>query len=232
MKKLIIAATFLTGASVGAAALAASESQPGWSGDRRGPPACAIYEHINFEGDARVFGRDAGHQDLGGRWNDRISSLRCRPGCQLTAYEHVEGRGAFFLYGGEVRNVGAFWNDKISSIRINCAGPDLGGNWGWDEGRGRSDGWGPDRDRRPACTYYEHINYQGRRETIRDGAELRAMPTGWNDIISSVQCRPGCELSAYEHVDYRGAQQRYRGDTAFVGPQWNDRISALRARCR
>ena len=54
----------------------------------------------------------------------------------------------------------------------------------------------------------------------------------WNDRISSVSCRPGCELTAFEHADNRGLVRTFTGDERFVGPLWNDRISALRAQCR
>lgn len=224
-------------AALGGAVPEEAQGQRGWGNEREGAPGCAIYEHVGFAGEARVFGRDAGTETLGPRWNDRISSLRCRPGCQLTAYEHADGRGAFHLFGGDVRDVGMFWNDKISAVRISCVGPDLPGSWGWGEDTGRDrdrggrDGW-QGRERRAACTYYEHANYAGRREGIRDGEELRSLGGGWNDVISSVSCRPGCELTAYEHSEFRGAVQSYRGETGFVGPQWNDRISALRAQCR
>ena len=30
-------------------------------------------------------------------------------------------------------------------------------------------------------------------------------------------------MEAFEHVNYQGASERFRGETPFVGPAWNDR---------
>lgn len=80
------------------------------------------------------------------------------------------------------------------------------------------------------CSYFEDANYQGRRDTLREGAN-RWVGEAWNDRISSVQCDPGCTLEAYEHIDFGGARERFRGNVAFVGPVWNDRASSLRVIC-
>lgn len=92
----------------------------------------------------------------------------------------------------------------------------------WREGRDRTGG---------ACTYYADANYQGMRATLEDGGEIASIGPVWNDRLSSVQCDPGCALDTFEHVNFEGARERFRGDVAFVGPAWNDRASALRVQC-
>lgn len=84
---------------------------------------------------------------------------------------------------------------------------------------------------RGSCTYFADANYQGMRGTLADGDETTWVGNAWNDRISSVQCDPGCTLEAYEHIDFGGARQQFRGNVGFVGPGWNDRASSLRVQC-
>ncbi len=37
----------------------------------------------------------------------------------------------------------------------------------------------------------------------------------------------GCDLTAYEHTNYRGESLRLRQDVPVVEPRWNDRISSV-----
>jgi len=92
--------------------------------------------------------------------------------------------------------------------------------------------WRDDVDRDGgACTYFEDTNFQGRRDRLAEG-ENRSIGPVWNDRISSVQCDPGCGIELYEHVNFDGARERFRGDVANVGRFWNDRASSLRVSCR
>ena len=82
------------------------------------------------------------------------------------------------------------------------------------------------------CIYYEHANFEGAREDVREGDDVAWVGTQWNDRISSIQCAPGCRLLAFEDVDYGGAATRFAGSIRYVGDAWNDRISSLRVSCR
>ena len=39
-------------------------------------------------------------------------------------------------------------------------------------------------------------------------------------------------FDAFENAEFAGLRERFRGNVAFVGPAWNDRISAYRVTCR
>jgi hypothetical protein len=80
------------------------------------------------------------------------------------------------------------------------------------------------------CVYYEHENFGGGSNSIRDGIR-RKLGSEWNDTISSIACNPYCEVTVYEHRDFNGAHRTFRGNISFVGEAWNDEISALVARC-
>lgn len=191
------------------------QGQPGAAAADQG--ACTVYEHADFAGEKRVFDRDAGTRYFGGDslpndpgWDDRISSVRCRPGCELTGYDSAEETGAYAFFSGETRNVGPAMNDRISAVRVNCLDSDY------------------------ACTFYEHADYGGRRDGLRAN-EMRLMDEFWNDRISSVRCRAGCDLYVYEDRKwgrFNNSNTILRGDVSNVGDHYNDWISRADVLCR
>lgn len=216
MRKISPAPFVSFGAGLALVFVAAATALPAQPRHDRGPErdeGCAVFEHANFAG-AREFYRDGAEiASIGPVWNDRVSAIRCSPRCTLTAFEHVEYAGAHERFRDDVAYVGPAWNDRISALRVDC-------------GRG----WGG-RDRGPDCTLYEHANYAGRQLPANEGRGGETVPPGWNDLVSSVQCRPGCEVEGYEHARYGGQRQTWSGSVAFVGPHWNDRLSAYRVTC-
>jgi hypothetical protein len=83
----------------------------------------------------------------------------------------------------------------------------------------------------PACTVYEHAEFDGAQLPIFAGRDAAFVGPQWNDRISAVRCRPGCALIAYEHRDFQGERRLFLGRTAFVGEPWNDRISSYVSAC-
>lgn len=215
----VFAAAVLAG---GVAAAGNVDEQPGRGGGSPAP-SCTVYEHADYAGERWALGRNEAQAFVGQRWNDRISSVECRPGCILIAHEDANYRGRQVRYEGRTRFVGPQWNDRISAFQVECRG----GNWSDDRPGGPA--WG---NRAPACTIYEHASFAGRREEIRDGAIVPSIGQAWNDRISSLECRPGCTLTAYEHVNWQGQSVQWRDRVDFVGPQWNDRVSGYRVQCR
>lgn len=207
-----------------AVALVSSLSAPLPAQPRRGGGGggeCTYFADANYQG-MRAVQREGANPWVGDAWNDRISSVQCDPGCTLEAYEHIDFGGARERFRGNVDFVGPAWNDRASSLRVSCGGRD----WARDDARPLA-GRGPGRG---ACTFYADANYQGMRG-VQPAGDNRWVGDGWNDRISSVRCDPGCTLEAYEHIDFGGARERFRGSVAFVGPVWNDRASSLRVTC-
>ena len=226
MLRFGVGAIFSLGLLAGGVAMAGGlDAQPGRGGGSP-VPACTVYEHADYAGERWALGRNDSQAFVGRRWNDRISSVECRPGCALVAHEDANYRGRQIRYEGRTRFVGPQWNDRISAFRVDCRG----GNWGDDRpgGPGRPD-WG---NRAPACTIYENVGFAGRSEEIRDGAIVPSIGREWNDRISSLECRPGCTFTAFEHVNFQGRTVQWRDRAGYVGPQWNDRVSSYRVQCR
>merc|ERR1719474_253098 len=70
---------------------------------------------------------------------------------------------------------------------------------------------------------------------VSDGWETSYIVDGWNDRISSVKVQPSCDLSVWEHMDYRGSFKQY-GDSDYpsgtdVSAFWNDKISSAKCGC-
>ena len=85
------------------------------------------------------------------------------PANRICLYEHVNfgGRVAIYAIGSsDMSRFGPRFNDLTSSIRNNSP-------YRW-------------------CVY-EHVNYGGRRLVIQPRQQLRSLPAGWNDVISSLR---------------------------------------------
>ncbi|MBI1385795.1 MAG: hypothetical protein GC150_12875 [Rhizobiales bacterium] len=106
------AATAVT--SVGAA-------QAQWWKDRDG---CLVAEHINGRGANWIIDAGKSYSYVGGKWNDKISTVICEVYCYLKVWEHRDFQGASRTFGGVSGAgnpyVGAAWNDRISSMQAWC----------------------------------------------------------------------------------------------------------------
>jgi len=80
------------------------------------------------------------------------------------------------------------------------------------------------------CVYYEHANWGGKWRSITGGTRRLSVGPGWNDIISSFSCRPGCRVVAFAD-DFKGQRGEF-STTMYVGDPWNDKISSMIAVCQ
>lgn len=81
--------------------------------------SCSFYADRNFEGASAVLAEGEDGSWVGDRWNDRISSIRCRAGCAAEVFRdiHYDGGSRFFTETAELD----FWMDNaISSARVTC----------------------------------------------------------------------------------------------------------------
>jgi Peptidase inhibitor family I36 len=75
-----------------------------------------------------------------------------------------------------------------------------------------------------ACVAFEDANYGGAGRGLR--ANENTPMTTMNDKISSFKIRSGCHVEVYQDRDFKGASTSWSQDVAFVGNNWNDRISS------
>ncbi len=80
------------------------------------------------------------------------------------------------------------------------------------------------------CIAYENRDFQGATFTLRGNVNLQYVGDRWNDKISSFACRARCNMTFFEHRDFKGAHRTW-ATTQYVGDDWNDSISSLYVRC-
>ncbi|MEU3625162.1 hypothetical protein BS329_20960 [Amycolatopsis coloradensis] len=87
---------------------------------------------------------------------------------------------------------------------------------------------------------WEHRDYTGASVELKaEGAEARcdgdgyrwsSFPDGWNDWVSSFRTYQSCTyVRLYEHVETSGNCKAFYDDQSYVGDDWNDKASSLRA---
>jgi hypothetical protein len=77
--------------------------------------------------------------------------------------------------------------------------------------------------------FYEHADFGGNSYgPLGDGrfgwCEQYGVP---NDQISSMRIPPGWQVQVFEHKDFQGKNQTYRGDVKYMGDGMNDRLSSF-----
>jgi Peptidase inhibitor family I36 len=78
---------------------------------------------------------------------------------------------------------------------------------------------------KPVC-FYEHVNYQGRSTCLAEGSS--AVPSGWNDVASSVRLFPGREVTLFSDIGGAGRSLRLTADTPnLVTLGFNDVVSSI-----
>ncbi len=80
---------------------------------------CMVTEHRDGRGKKWIVNNGETWSYVGGKWNDKISSVICEVYCRLTAWEHRDYRGARKVFEN-TPYVGGAWNDRISSMRADC----------------------------------------------------------------------------------------------------------------
>ena len=89
--------------------------------------------------------------------------------------------------------------------------------------------WGRERAPRDGVCFYQDRNYDGDYFCLRPGQDLRSLPSGSNDGISSMRVFGRTEVVVYKDKDFKGQSARFDGDVRDLGLTiWGDRISSVR----
>ena len=105
---------------VACAALAATLGMVESKAYAHGQICGVLFEDINYGGHAYILWGLNNSGNLGGWWNDRISSLYVGPGCSIKLFEHVNYGGLQVPYTGNQSFVGNLFNDQASSYQCTC----------------------------------------------------------------------------------------------------------------
>ena len=79
--------------------------------------AC-FFTDAEFRGDSFCVSVNERGRYVGGRFNDRISSIRVFGRARVIAYEHDDFGGDRKVYSGDVWNLAGSFNDRISSFEV------------------------------------------------------------------------------------------------------------------
>lgn len=160
--------------------------------------AVGLYEHTSFGG--RMQALDPGLYD----WhqllvgNDVVSSVRVPPGWGLRLFEHGGFTGRMTFFADSQSGVGSF-NDMTSSADA------MGG-----------------------VQLFEHAEFAGRRQVLWPGRYDYPVLSFGNDALSSLRVPSGWRITVYENAGFTGASRQFQeGDIAYVGDDWNDRVSSF-----
>jgi peptidase inhibitor family I36 len=88
--------------------------------------------------------------------------------------------------------------------------------------------WGRERQPRIGACFYEDINFRGRYFCVQPGEDLRSMPPGMGDRISSIRLISVPEVTVFRDSDMRGRSSRFTRDVRDLRRDgWNDQISSI-----
>ncbi len=200
----------------------ASASAQTWGRPRVPSAGACFYEDVDFGG--RYFCSRAGEvsASVPAGTNDRISSIRLFGDSDVIVFQHVDFRGASRRFDSNVRDLRrSGWNDRISSYRIERRGYS-----GGDDDRPQ---WGRPQVPQSGACFYKDINFRGDYFCAPRGAQVRQVPRGTNDKISSVRLFGGATVTVYRDINFDGQSSRFvddMRDLRSVG--WNDLISSFR----
>lgn len=82
-----------------------------------GYPTVRLYEHTLYRGNQWAVTGPTNNKWVGGKWNDKISSVRVPRFARLTLYKHANYGGGARLLARNAPSLGG-WNDQASSFRV------------------------------------------------------------------------------------------------------------------
>lgn len=222
----------------------AASAQPRWGRERVPNQGACFYEDTNFRGDYFCVRQGDRLPSLPSGMGDKISSVRVFGSSEVTVFRDADMRGRSARFIDDVRNLkGEGWNDQISSLDVT-SGRDYSGYGGYGGNRGRArgrgdrnpGGWGSDRtpewgrnEQNPsegAC-FYEDVNFRGQSFCAPRGATYTALPSGFNDRISSIRVF-GSEVRIFQDRNFRGRSTEIRSDVPNLRGNWRDKVSSIR----
>jgi hypothetical protein len=88
--------------------------------------------------------------------------------------------------------------------------------------------WGHDRMPQNGACFFEDRDFSGRYFCVRPGEDLRNLPNGMNDHISSVRLLGASAVTVFKDNDMRGRSTRFTSDMNDLRHDgWNDQISSI-----
>lgn len=88
--------------------------------------------------------------------------------------------------------------------------------------------WGRERMPQTGACFFEDRNFGGRYFCVRPGEDLRSIPSGMNDRVSSIRLLGASEVTVFKDSGMRGQSAQFTRDVSDLRRDgWNDRISSI-----
>jgi hypothetical protein len=88
--------------------------------------------------------------------------------------------------------------------------------------------WGRERMPQNGACFFEDRDFGGRYFCVRPGDDLRSIPSGMNDRVSSIRLLGASEVTVFRDNDMRGRAAHFTRDvTDLRNDGWNDTISSI-----
>lgn len=186
-----------------------------------------LFEHEGAEG--RAFVLPPGEYpsiEAVGLPNDAITSVLVPPDWILAIFEDANFGGRSRAITAPADHLGDDWNDRLSSAKViprrRRPAPLLA------PGPLPGDVLPEDALASGGVLLYEHEQYGGRVFVLPPGSFSFVEDVGIpNDTISAIRVPAGTVLSAFEHRDFGGRNQQFKGESVYLY-DWNDLISSAR----
>src|SRR5262245_16914435 len=88
--------------------------------------------------------------------------------------------------------------------------------------------WGRERMPQNGACFFEDRDFGGRHFCVQPGNDLRSIPSGLNDRVSSIRLLGASEVTVFRDNDMRGRTAHFTRDvTDLRSDGWNDTISSI-----
>ena len=186
-----------------------------------------FYTDENYRGESYCAEAGESRRNVGGRFNDKFSSLRVFGRVQVTVYDDENFGGSSTTFTNDIPNL-RNWNDRITSFQVT-GGRQSGGLIGGRPSDRESGGYDRGGEPRNGACFYTDADYRGERFCLGTGERLRNVRDRFNDRISSIRMFGRARGTIYEDENFSGASRTFNRDVPNLHG-FNDKITSVEVR--
>jgi hypothetical protein len=187
--------------------------------ERQDRDRVCFYTDAYYRGDSFCANPGDGMPNVGGRFNDRISSIRIFGRAEVTVFADEGFGAARRTFNRDVPNLHDLgFNDLITSFQVS--GGARGGGFG-NERRGI--------ELRNGACFYTDEDFRGESFCLNSGDRDRNVGAHFNDRISSIRLFGRARVYIFSDENYGGNRREINRDAPHLR-FFNDRITSIQVR--
>jgi len=184
-----------------------------------------FYTDENYRGESYCVDAGESRRNVGGRFNDRFSSVRVSGGAQVVVFKNEGFSGSRTIFTHSVPNL-KNWNDRITSFQVVRG---HGGNYGESQSNRDYGGYGSGNEPRDGACFYVDKDFRGNRVCLSTGERIRNVEDRYNDRITSIRVFGRARVVIYKDENFSGARRNVNKDVRNLG-DFNDRLTSIEIR--